>query len=158
MWGPSLGLEDLLEEEGQCIPIFLPGESHGWRKLVGCSPWGCKRVGHDLANEQQLRTFNIQGNSVAFQHEPLHSSGVLCISKRLSPYFFSFNIQKTLILPLFLIVWEANSETLIDLQKVTQPVEGTGKSPPSRPPTFSPRTLRDVCHQGSCTSGFPDSA
>ena len=20
----------------------LPGESHGWRSLVGCSPWGCK--------------------------------------------------------------------------------------------------------------------
>ena len=21
-------------------PVFLPGESHGWRSLVGCSPWG----------------------------------------------------------------------------------------------------------------------
>ena len=23
-------------------PVLLPGESHGWRSLVGCSPWGCK--------------------------------------------------------------------------------------------------------------------
>ena len=23
-------------------PEFLPGESHGQRSLVGCSPWGCK--------------------------------------------------------------------------------------------------------------------
>ena len=23
-------------------PVFLPGESHGQRSLVGCSPWGCK--------------------------------------------------------------------------------------------------------------------
>ena len=23
-------------------PVFLPGESHGWRSLVGCSPWGRK--------------------------------------------------------------------------------------------------------------------
>ena len=23
-------------------PVFLPGESHGWRSLVGCSPWGHK--------------------------------------------------------------------------------------------------------------------
>ena len=23
-------------------PVFLPGESHGQRGLVGCSPWGCK--------------------------------------------------------------------------------------------------------------------
>ena len=22
--------------------VFLPGESHGWRSLVGYSPWGCK--------------------------------------------------------------------------------------------------------------------
>jgi len=27
-------------------PIFLPGDSHGQRSLVGYSPWGC-RVGHD---------------------------------------------------------------------------------------------------------------
>ena len=23
-------------------PILLPGKSHGWRSLVGCSPWGRK--------------------------------------------------------------------------------------------------------------------
>jgi len=23
-------------------PVFLPGESHGQRTLVGYSPWGCK--------------------------------------------------------------------------------------------------------------------
>ena len=22
-------------------PVLLPGESHGWRSLAGCSPWGC---------------------------------------------------------------------------------------------------------------------
>ena len=22
-------------------PVLLPGKSHGWRSLVGCSPWGC---------------------------------------------------------------------------------------------------------------------
>ena len=21
-------------------PVLLPGKSHGWRSLVGCSPWG----------------------------------------------------------------------------------------------------------------------
>ena len=30
----------------QPIPVFLPGESHGQRKLVGYSPWG-HRVRHD---------------------------------------------------------------------------------------------------------------
>ena len=22
-------------------PVLSPGKSHGWRSLVGCSPWGC---------------------------------------------------------------------------------------------------------------------
>ena len=25
-------------------PVFLPGESHGWRSLVGYSPQGCKEL------------------------------------------------------------------------------------------------------------------
>ena len=24
----------------QLTPVLLPGKSHGWRNLVGCSPWG----------------------------------------------------------------------------------------------------------------------
>ena len=27
---------------GNPLPVFLPGESHGQRNLVGYSPWGCK--------------------------------------------------------------------------------------------------------------------
>ena len=27
---------------GQPTPVFLPGESHGQRKLAGYSPWDCK--------------------------------------------------------------------------------------------------------------------
>ena len=34
-------------------PVFLPGESHGQRSLVGYSPWGHKRVRHDLVTKQQ---------------------------------------------------------------------------------------------------------
>ena len=35
----------------QPTPIFLPGESHGQRSLVGYSPWGHKGVGHDLVTK-----------------------------------------------------------------------------------------------------------
>ena len=38
----SLGWEDPLEEGMATTPIFLPGESHGQRSLVGCSPQGHK--------------------------------------------------------------------------------------------------------------------
>ena len=36
-WGRSPG-----EENGNPLQLFLPGKSHGWRSLVGCSPWGRK--------------------------------------------------------------------------------------------------------------------
>ena len=45
----SLGWEDPLEKE---MAVFLPGESHGQRSLVGYSPWGHKGVRHDLATKQ----------------------------------------------------------------------------------------------------------
>ena len=28
----------------QPIPVFLPGESHGQRRLVGSNPWDCKEL------------------------------------------------------------------------------------------------------------------
>ena len=29
-----------MEIQWQPTPVLLPGKSHGWRSLVGCSPWG----------------------------------------------------------------------------------------------------------------------
>ena len=40
----SLGREDPLEGSWQLTSIFLPGESHGQRNLVGCGPKGCKEL------------------------------------------------------------------------------------------------------------------
>ena len=37
----------------QPTPIFLPGKSHRQRSLAGCTSWGHKTVGHDLATKQQ---------------------------------------------------------------------------------------------------------
>ena len=42
----SLGWEDPLDKGMATHPVFLPGEFHGPRRLVGYSPWG-HRVGHD---------------------------------------------------------------------------------------------------------------
>ena len=42
MWVRSLGQEYPLEDIPEDILVFLPGESHGQRSLVGYSPWGCK--------------------------------------------------------------------------------------------------------------------
>ena len=37
-----LGWEDPLEEEMATHSVFLPGEFHGQRTLVGYSAWDCK--------------------------------------------------------------------------------------------------------------------
>ena len=41
-WVQSLVQEDLLEKGMAIHPVFLPGELHGQRSLVGYGPWGCK--------------------------------------------------------------------------------------------------------------------
>ena len=43
-WVRSLGQEDPLERKWQPTPVLLPGKSHGWRSLVGYSPWGRKEL------------------------------------------------------------------------------------------------------------------
>ena len=48
----------------QPTPVFLPGESHGWRSLVSYSPWGRKESG----TTERLRfhftlTYSLQGAS-----------------------------------------------------------------------------------------------
>ena len=59
--------EDPLEKEMQPNPVFLPGKSHGQRSLVGCSPWGHKRVRHDLSTKQQRLNYTLKnGSDVSF--------------------------------------------------------------------------------------------
>ena len=41
-WVHSLGGEDPLEKEVATPPVFLPGEFHGQKRLVGQSPLGPK--------------------------------------------------------------------------------------------------------------------
>ena len=45
----------------QPTPVLLPGKSHGWRSLVGCSPWGCYELDtsewlHFHALEKEMAT------------------------------------------------------------------------------------------------------
>ena len=42
-WAQSLGKEDLLEKKKAPTPVFLPGELHAQKSLVGYSPMGGKQ-------------------------------------------------------------------------------------------------------------------
>ena len=48
----------------QPIPVFLPGKPHGQRSLVGYSPWGSRRVEHNLATEQQQQLWSVSSLSL----------------------------------------------------------------------------------------------
>ena len=55
--------EDPLQE-GMATPVFLSGEFHGQRSLVGYSPWGCKEsdttevTEHVSTHKQELQPPN----------------------------------------------------------------------------------------------------
>ena len=51
----------------QPTPVFLPRKSHGQRSLAGYSPWGCKRVGHNLATRQQHTRIKIRAKYLSLQ-------------------------------------------------------------------------------------------
>ena len=51
-------------------PVLLPGESHGWRSLVGCSPWGRK-------SQTRLSNFTFTFHFHALEKEMATHSSVL---------------------------------------------------------------------------------
>ena len=52
MWVLSLGQEDPLEKEMTTYSSILAWEISWTEEPGGYSPWGCKRVGHNLATKQ----------------------------------------------------------------------------------------------------------
>ena len=59
-WATSLSLFTFMHwrRKWQPTPVCLPGESQGWRSLVGCHLWS-HRVGHDWSNLAAFRSFQI---------------------------------------------------------------------------------------------------
>ena len=55
-WATSLSLSTFMHwrRKWQPTPVFLPGESHGRRSLVGCSPWGCTESDTTEATQQHI--------------------------------------------------------------------------------------------------------
>ena len=56
-WVQSLNQEDPLEKEMATTPVFLPGESHGLRSLVGYSPYSHKES--DMTEETKYACSHI---------------------------------------------------------------------------------------------------
>ena len=56
-----LGWEDHLEKKMATCSSFLPGKSHGQRRLVGYSPWGCKKL--DTLNTYMHGSYKLHSSS-----------------------------------------------------------------------------------------------
>ena len=56
-------------------PVHLPGESHGWRSLVGCSPWG--RWGSDTTERLHFTRLNPWVRKILWRREWLPTPGFL---------------------------------------------------------------------------------
>ena len=54
----TMNLSSIWNRRRKChpTPVLLPGKSHGWRSLVGCSPWG-RWVRYDWATSLSLFIF-----------------------------------------------------------------------------------------------------
>ena len=83
IWVQSLSQEDLLEKEWQPTPVFLPGKSHGWRSLVGYSPWGCKES--DTTELLHFLHENIKGHIFPFKVLSSQELIILIIFKTFYP-------------------------------------------------------------------------
>ena len=77
-WATSLSLFTFLQwgRKWQPTPVFLPGESQGWRSLVGCCQWG--RIESDTTEatwqkQQQQQHVLFKGSS--FLHEGFRQIG-----------------------------------------------------------------------------------
>ena len=59
----------------QPTPVLLSGGSHGWRSLVGCSPWGCEES--DMTAERLHLPFSLscigEGNGNPLQYSCLEN-------------------------------------------------------------------------------------
>ena len=61
--------------EWQPLPVFLPGESHGQRSLMGYSPW-CHKESN--ATEQLTACGSLNHGDVSRKHERMSFSPHIC--------------------------------------------------------------------------------
>ena len=72
MWGKLVASFELQRRRWQPTPVLLPGKPHGWRSLVGCSPWG-----HEESDTTQQSDFTFTFHLHALEKEMATHSSVL---------------------------------------------------------------------------------
>ena len=84
-------------------PVFLPGKSHGQKSLACYSPWGSKRVRHNLVTKQQQNNRTI-----------LRGNKLCLLIKGESAHKKSNRRQKRGVLWVVLIQFKTNAEFIME--------------------------------------------
>ena len=66
---------NLRRRQWQPTPVLLPGESHGWRSLVGYSPWGCEELDITVQHHFQFSLFTFMHWRRKWQPTPVFLPG-----------------------------------------------------------------------------------
>ena len=92
-WATSLLLFTLTQwrRKWQPTPVFLPGESHGWRSLVGYSPWGRK----DSDTTHCLKFTSSESFSHQWEQKQLSSAGPPQLGTDISCSLHTWRPRKT---------------------------------------------------------------
>ena len=99
----SLDWEDPLEKGVTTAPVFLPGEFHGQRSLVGYSPWGHKesdvteRLTQAHLNALCNRSSEVQGEKESCEKKNLGSVILVPTLMNFVSNLFHFSELNTLI-------------------------------------------------------------
>ena len=121
-WATSLSLFTFMHWRRKWQPtlVFLPGESHGQRSLVGCRLWGRTESDTTEATQQQQHIYILRGFLV------------LCLTKRECKSFRVIQIWSTFhpgfclqTLQLTLLEWDKYSQFCFDLESVWLSNPGT---------------------------------
>jgi len=72
----------------KCTPVFLPGESHGWRSLVGYNPWGCKDL--DMTEVTERTHTHTHTHTYTHTHTHTHTLAIN-FDLYISLHLFSLN-------------------------------------------------------------------
>ena len=112
----SLGQEDPWRRKWQPTPGFLPGTSHGWKSLVGYTPWGRKE-----SDTTEWLTHNKASVVTTQPADGPHGIWKVEISKQLQISSFSWKIKNPTMTDshLGMRMWEHDGNNKTQLERST---------------------------------------
>ena len=139
-WATSFSLFTFMHwrSKWQLTPVSLPGESQGWRSLVGCHLWGCT-VRHDWSDlaAAAAHPYMTAGKTIALTRQTYVSKVMSLLFNMLSSLVIAFFPRSKR----FLISWLQSPSAMILEPKKIKSVTVCIVSPPICHEVIGPRAM-----------------